>query len=172
MASTILILGVAILCAAFAWRLVRTPPSKIRNLSDWEAEKYDIDVQVLRNLLDSGEERYLRTHLPRPQFNFFQRKRIHLTLNMLKMIEANAAMLMRLGHLARMNGDQDLRQRGDELIVAALQLRRDIHVLRFCLTLKLLFPAWSVGLPRLEVSYRELMHRLIGVQQYRRPAFP
>src|SRR5215475_6617863 len=122
MASTILILGVAIVCAALAWRLVRTPPSKIRNLSDWEAEKNDIDVQVLRNLLDSAEERYLRTHLPRPQFNFFQRKRIHLTLEILKMIEANAAMLMRLGHLAKMNGDQDLRQRGDELIVAALQL--------------------------------------------------
>ena len=75
MASTILILVVAMLCVAFAWSLLHTPRSNIRDLSDWEAEKYEIDIQVLRNLLDRGEERYLRAHLSRPEFNFFQRKR-------------------------------------------------------------------------------------------------
>ncbi len=165
MASTILVLAVAILCIILAWSLLRGGHTEVRSLSDWEARKYEVDIQILRNLLASDEERYLRSSLSRNQFCFFHRKRTSLALGFLKLFEANAGMLMRLGQLARMKGDRALTQRSDELIAAALQFRWNVLLLRFCLYAKWLLPSWRMAVPGFEARYRELMACFVDIQQ-------
>jgi hypothetical protein len=172
MAATILILGLAILCIGLAWTLLQSNHVVVRNLADWESNRYEIDIEPLKNLLDRGEERYLRTHLSRAQFCSFQRKRIRLALDMLKLVEANAHMLMRLGQLAKMSNEQILAQRGAELSASALRLRWSMVLLRLCLSARWVFPAWPVALPAFEASYQELMDRFVFVQQSYRHVTP
>jgi hypothetical protein len=102
MVSTFLILGIVASSLALAWSLLRGAGSAIRCLEDWEAQRHEVDTHLFRLLLDRNEERYLRSVLPRDQFLVFQRMRIGFALRLLRLVEQNASMSMRLGQLARM----------------------------------------------------------------------
>ena len=80
------------------------PP--IKNLEDWEANNHAVEPELFRVLLDPAEERYLRQSLPAREFRLFQRKRMALALRWLNLVGDNAAMLMKLGQLARTEGIQ------------------------------------------------------------------
>jgi hypothetical protein len=165
MVSTLLILAVASSALALAWSLLRSGHPEIRNGQDWEEKKHEIDVQIFRALLDRDEERLLRSSLSRNQFEAFQRRRIRLALRMLQLVEENAGMLMRLGQLARMKGDPAVTQKADELVATAIQFRLNLLLARFCLSLKWVFPSWTVSLPAFEVRYQHLLDSLARVQQ-------
>lgn len=165
MVSTLLILVAVSSALALVWSLLRSGHTEIRSGRDWEEKKHEIDVQIFRALLDRNEERYLRSSLPHHQFQDFQRKRIRLALNMLRLVEENAGMLIRLGQLARMKGDPALTQKADELVASAIQFRLNLLLARFSLCLKWLFPSWTVSLPTFEVRYQTLLDSLAGVQQ-------
>jgi hypothetical protein len=165
MVSTLLVLAAAASALALAWSLLRSVPPEIRNQLDWEERKHEIDVQIFRALLDSGEETYLCSSLSRNQFQEFRRKRIGLALRMLRLVEENAGMLMRLGQLARMKGDPVLTEKADELVATAIQFRLNLLLARLSLCLKWLFPSWTVSLPAFEVRYQRLLDSLAGVQQ-------
>src|ERR1700739_2660340 len=157
MVSTVLVLTLAATALALAWVLLRGGHLEICNLQDWEEKKHDVDIQVFRSLLDHREGRYLRRSLPKEQFRVFQRKRIRLTWRMLRLVEDNAGMLMRLGHLARTKGDLRLKQQADELVVTAIQFRFNLLVVRLCLCLQWLFPFWGMSVPSYEMRYRQLL---------------
>lgn len=165
MVSTLLVFAAAASALALTWSLLRHVPPEIRNQLDWEERKHEIDVQVFRALLDSGEETYLRNSLARNQFQEFRRKRIRLALRMLRLVEENAGMLMRLGQLARMKGDPLLTEKADELVATAIQFRLNLFLARLSLCLKWLFPSWTVSLPAFEAKYQRLLDSLARVQQ-------
>ena len=165
MVSTLLILAVASSALAVAWSLLRSGHPEIRTGQDWGEKKHEIDVQIFRVLLDRNEERYLRGSLSHHQFRNFQRKRIQLAMRMLRLVEDNAGMLMRLGQLAKMQGDPLLTQKADELVAAALELRLNLLSAKLCLSLKWLFPSWKVAVPAFEVRYQDLLDCLVRVQQ-------
>jgi hypothetical protein len=165
MVSTLLVLTAAASALALAWSLLRSVPSEIKNQLDWEERKHEIDVQIFRALLDSGEETYLRSSLSRNQFQEFRRKRIRLALRMLRLVEENAGMLMRLGQLARMKGDPALTEKADELVATAMQFRLNLLLAKLSLCLKWLFPSWTVSLPAFEARYQHLLDSVARVQQ-------
>jgi hypothetical protein len=108
MVSTFLILAVVSFALAQAWSLLRCGHCEIRDLEDWQQKRHALNVQIFRVLLDPEEERYLRRSLPEKQFQIFQRRRIRLTLGMLRLAEENAGMLIRVGQLARLKRDATL----------------------------------------------------------------
>ena len=165
MLSTILILVVASSAMALAWSLLYDGRSGIRSEQDWEEKRHEIDVEILRRLLDRGEERYLRSCFSRKQFHSFQRRRIRLALRMLQLVEENAGMLMRLGQLARMKGDAVLTQKADELVATAIQLRLNLFLAKLCLSLKWLSPSSTIYVPAFEVRYENLLDCLVFVRQ-------
>jgi hypothetical protein len=165
MLSTFIVLGAAVAVFALAWSLLRRVHPEIRNRDDWEERKHEIDVHVFRALLDRNEERYLRSTLSRLQFQQFRRKRIELALRMLRLVEENAGMLMKLGHLARLKGDPELSERADELVATAIQFRLNLLQARLSLYLTWLFPSRTISLPAFEVRYQHLLDSLAGVQQ-------
>jgi hypothetical protein len=162
MVSTLLILAVASLALVFAYGLLRSGYPEIRNGRDWDEKKHDIDVQIFRVLLDRNEELQLRSFLSQNQFAAFQRRRIHLALRMLRLVDENAGMLMELGRLVKTKGDPALTQKVDELIATALQLRVNLFLARLCLYLKWLFPSSTISLPAFEVRYQHLLDSLQG----------
>jgi len=165
MVSTLIILGVALSALVLAWSLLRSGHPEICGGQDWEEKKHEIDVRIFRALLDRDEERYLRSTLLRNQFEAFQRRRIRLALRMLRLVDENAAMLMRLGQLAKMKGDPALTQKADELAAIAIRVRLNLLWARLCLCLKWIFPSWAVSLPTLEVRYQHLLDSLAWFQQ-------
>jgi hypothetical protein len=157
MVSTLLTLAVASLALVLAYALLRRAHSGLRDGHDWEQRKHAIDVKIFRVLLDRNEEAHLRRFLPPLQFANFQRRRIHLALRMLRLVDDNAGMAMELGRLAKLKGDPALASNIDEMIAMAFQLRLNLLLARLCLYVKWVFPSWAVSLPAFEVRYQHLL---------------
>ena len=157
MVSTLITLAVASLALVLTYGLLRRAHTGLRDNHNWEQRKHAIDVEIFRVILDSNEENQLRRFLPPYQFAKFQRRRIHLALRMLRLVDDNAGMAMELGRLAKMKGDLALAVKIDEMVATAFQLRLNLLLARLCLYLKLVFPSWTVSLPAFEVPYQHLL---------------
>jgi hypothetical protein len=157
MVSTLLTLAVASLALVLAYALLRHAHTGMRDHHDWEQRKHVIDVEIFRIILNRNEENQLRRLLPSQRFVSFQRRRIHLALRMLSLVDDNAGMAMELGRLAKMKPDLALAATIDEMIATAFQLRLNLLLARLCLYLKWAFPLWPVSLPAFEVRYQHLL---------------
>jgi hypothetical protein len=167
MVSTITILLASVLSLYLAWTIFRPGLPQIKSLEDWEAQNHAVDPELFRVLLDSGEERYLRQSLPPREFRIFQRKRISLALRWLNLVGENAAMLMKLGQLAKAGANPTLVKEAEDLIYGALRLRVNLSLVQPYLWLKWLFPGWTLSLPTVDISYEELLRYLSRIRQQR-----
>ncbi|HXP17561.1 MAG TPA: hypothetical protein VN868_10700 [Terriglobales bacterium] len=165
MVSTLTILAVSVLSLFLVWRILRPGLPEIRSLDDWETKKLPVDLETFRILLEPGEEQYMRRSLAVNAFRRFQRQRVGLALRGLQQVGKNAAMLMRLGQLAKASANPRLSKEAEDLIHAALRLRVNLLFLEPCLWLKWLFPGWNLSVPALEVQYEELLGYLGRVRR-------
>ena len=156
MVSTITILLVSVLSLYLVWTIFR--PGLPRSRA-WKTGKQKITrrSRVFRILLDPAEESYLRQSLPPQEFRVFQRKRIALALRWLDLVGENAAMLMKLGQLAKTGCESRLAREADDLIHGALRLRVNLLLVQPYLWLKWVFPGWALSLPAVEIPYEELL---------------
>ncbi|MGH9517241.1 MAG: hypothetical protein ACRD3P_16360 [Terriglobales bacterium] len=157
MVSTLLTLAVGFLALVLAYALLRRAHTGVRDHHNWEQRKHAIDVETFRVILDRNEEIQLRRFLSPLQFANFQRRRIHLALRMISLVDDNAGMAMEVGRLAKSKGDLTLVPKIDEMIATAFQLRLNLLVARLCLYLKWVFPSWAMSLPAFEVRYQHLL---------------
>ena len=167
MVSTLAILLASGLSLFLVWAVLRPGLPAIKSLEDWEAKRHNVDAEVFRILLDPAEEKYLQRALPPREFRRFQRKRLALALVALDSVGKNAAMLMKLGQLARTEGNPKLAREAEELIHGALRLRVNLSLVQPCLWLKWLFPGWALSLPAVEMPYEELLTYLSRIRQQR-----
>jgi hypothetical protein len=167
MVSTLIILFASVLCLLLVWAIVRPGLPQIRTLEDWEARKHEVDLDAFRLLLDAAEEEYLRTALPPPQFRAFQRRRLKLALDSLDLVGKNAAMLIKLGQLAKVGANPTLAREAEELINGALRLRVNLLLVQPCLWLKWFFPGWAMSIPAFALPYEELLSYLNRIRQQR-----
>ena len=167
MVSTLAILFASGLSLFLVWAVLRPGLPAIKSLEDWEAKRHKVDPEVFRILLDPSEEKYLQQALPPREFRSFQRKRLALALVALDLVGKNAAMLMKLGQLARTEGNPRLAREAEELIHGALRLRVNLSLVQPCLWLKWLFPGWTLSLPAVEMPYEELLTYLSRIRQQR-----
>src|SRR5216683_7671137 len=116
MVSTLIIVIAAVLSLFLVWEILRSGMPEIRSLNDWERKKHEVDLAALRILLEPSEGKFLHESLSRVQFRRFQRARCRLALRILELVEDNAAMLIKLGHLARVGANPALAEEADELI--------------------------------------------------------
>jgi hypothetical protein len=167
MVSTLAILFASGLSLFLVWAVLRPGLPAITSLEDWEAKRHNVHPEIFRILLDPSEEKYLQRALPPREFRVFQRKRLALALLTLDLVGRNAAMLMKLGQLAKMEGNPELAREAEELIHGALRLRVNLSLVQPCLWLKWLFPGWSLSLPTVEMPYEELLAYLSRIRQQR-----
>lgn len=167
MVSTITTLLASVLSLYLVWTIFRPGLPQIKSLEDWETKNHAVDPELFRVLLDPAEESYLRQSLPPQEFRRFQRKRISLALRWLNLVGENAAMLMKLGQLAKAGANPGLAREAEDLIDAALRLRLNMALAEPCLWLKWLFPDWTLSLPTAEIRYEELLEYFSRIQQQR-----
>lgn len=157
MVATLITLAVASLALVLAYALLRRAHTGVRDNHDWEERKHAIDVEVFRVILDRNEENQLRRFLSPNQFAKFQRRRIHLAVRMLRLVDENAGMAMELGRLAKLKSDSAFAAKIDAMIATAFQLRLNLVLARLCLYLKWAFPSWPVSFPAFEMRYQRLL---------------
>jgi hypothetical protein len=167
MVSTLIIVIGAVLSLFLVWEILRSGMPEIRSLDDWERKKHEVDLVALRILLEPSEERFLRESLSPVHFRRLQRARCRVTLRILQLVEDNAAMLIKLGHLARVGANPALAKEADELISRALRLRVNLLLVQAYLWLKWFFPGWMLSVPALEMPYEELLGYLGQIWQQR-----
>ena len=167
MVSTLIILFASLLCLLVVWSVLRSGLPQVRTLDDWESGKHEVDLGAFRLLLDPAEEAYLRASLPVPEFRTFQRQRLRLALNSLELVGKNAAMLMKLGQLAKHEANPKLAQQAEELIYGTVRLRVNLMLVQPCLWLKWLFPGWRMSVPAFAIPYEELLGYLSRIRQQR-----
>jgi len=93
------------------------------DLDQLASQLRSVDVAAFRNLIDEGEEQYLRDHLPQGEFRSIQRERKLAAIEYIRCAANNAAILLRLAEAARENPDPAVTQAADKLFDNALRLR-------------------------------------------------
>jgi hypothetical protein len=167
MVSTLTILLVSLMSLFLVWRVLRPSFPQVKSLEDWEARKHEVDPDIFRLLLDPAEEQYLRRSFSPPEFRVLQRRRMVLALHAIRMVGENAAMLMKLGQLAKLEANPALAKEAEDLIYGALRLRVNLLRVQPYLFLKWLFPGWTGKFPAVEVPYEELLSYFNRIRQQR-----
>jgi hypothetical protein len=167
MVSTLTILFVSVLSLFLVWRVLRPGFPQVKNLEDWEARKHEVDPDVFRLLLDPAEEQYLRRSFPPREFRALQRRRMALALHAIRLVGDNAAMLMKLGQLAKSEENPALTKEADDLIFGALRLRVNLLLVQPCLWLKWLFPGSTGMFLSVELPYEVLLAYVDRIRQQR-----
>lgn len=159
MVSTILILALAIVTLVLAWSLL-SRKSRASDSTNCEEKRHEIDIQILRSLLDPHEFDYLHSSLSRQNFQNVLRKRIRLTLTMLRLLEENAKVSMEVEPVPMAKNRSGLARPGDELVASMVQLRLNLLLARVCLWLQWLFPSSASLLSEWIQPYQHLLHCL------------
>jgi len=167
MVSTLIIVISAVLSLFLVWEILRSGIPEIRSPDDWDRKKHEVDLFAFRVLIEPSEENFLRESLSPIQFRLFQRARCRLALRILDLVENNAAMLIKLGHLARVGANPALAKEADELISRGHRLLVRLLFVQAYLWLKWLFPGWMLSVPALEMPYEELLGYLSQIRQQR-----
>lgn len=164
MVSTLLILVVAFAVLFFSWSLLRLGAWRLPKPQLWEQNGHEVDVQIFRVLTNCNEARFLRSSLSPAQFRQVQRRRIRLTLRILRLVEGNAEWLMSQTRLAKSDGDRTGAKVADELIAAAVQLRLNLWLARVYLCVQWLSPTWTFSVPDCAAQYQRLLDSLAGIR--------
>jgi|SRR5215467_11258220 len=93
------------------------------NLDQLRSQLQPVDVNAFRNLIDEGEELYLRQHLDPDDFRVIQRERKLAAIEYIRCAASNAAILIRLAEAAQQSPDPATSLAAEKLLENAFRLR-------------------------------------------------
>jgi hypothetical protein len=144
MITVVALVLMALLAVGVAIRLARG-----QRLSEEAAQRpgalAEIDMEAFRNLIDADDEAYLRSALPPAMFRRLRRKRLEAIAVYVRSIAFNAAVLLRLGELARRSSDPEVVIAGQQLAAGALRLRLNAFLLLIRLRTEIWIPSAAIG---------------------------
>lgn len=136
MTLAILLVVLAVLSLIFIIRfavlrsLRKTEPSRIQ----------PVDIDAFRNLVDAVEHEYLRSRLSPHEFRHVQRKRLLAAAAYIRVVAANAALLMIIGESALASPETEHAQAARKMIDDALILRRNATLALARIYIALIWP--------------------------------
>ena len=130
--------------------------SSPNRLEDLKGRTRPVDLDAFRNLVDPGEEDFLRSSLLPGQFRALQRERMRAALEYVQNAAHNAAFLLRMGEAATLNDDPRIAQAGGKLIDSALRLRAYALLYAAQLYVRIVFPEARLSYGRLADNYQHL----------------
>jgi hypothetical protein len=155
--AVILVL-LALLTLLFLVRVarVRAAHNSIVGVEALARQMRTVDIEAFRNLLDPGEEQYLRAHLPAREFRRVRRQRLRAAAEYVHCASRNAAVLIRLGEAARHSPEASVVEAGTRLVESATQLRLFAFQATSKLYLGMVFPALHVSAGSIPASYERI----------------
>jgi len=130
--------------------------SSSNRLEDLTGRTRPVDLEAFRNVVDPGEEDFLRANLPPRQFRRVQRERMRAALEYVQNAAHNADFLLGVGEAATRSPDPRIAQAGRQLIDSALRLRAYALVSCAKLRLRIVFPQARLSYGRLAENYEHL----------------
>jgi hypothetical protein len=139
MITTFILVVVALGALGFFIWALRGQSRAITDVRELPLQTRPIDVAAFRNLVDPGEEEFLRTNLGAREFTHLQRKRTLAVIAYVRCAAQNASVLLRVGEAARRSPDPEVALAAQQLVSGAIRLR-----LYAALALVKLYPATLV----------------------------
>jgi hypothetical protein len=130
--------------------------SSVNGVEDLAGRTRPVDLDAIRNLVDAGEEDFLRANLSRDEFRAVQRERTRAAVEYIRNSAHNAACLLRLGEAASRSGDPHIAEAGRRLIDSALRLRAYALLSNTRLYVRLVFPESRLSYGKLADNYQHL----------------
>jgi len=127
-----------------------------------------VDVEAFRNLIDPGEEEYLRTNLSPAEFRRIQRERLRAAVEYVSCAAHNAAILLRLADAGRRSSNPATAEAAQKLVDNALRLRLyALHAIPR-LYLGMILPGSRISPVRVVDRYEQMTRLvvLLGCLQY------
>jgi len=153
--TIILVLAGFLSLATILW-LARGRPEHPSSLVALRKEIQTLDVEAFRNLVDGGDEQFLRRALEPSQFKEVQRARMMAAIEYLGCASRNAAILHRFGEAARHSPNQAVAEAGEKLANSALRFRLNALEAILRLYLVMLIPTLSVRNLRVAERYERM----------------
>jgi hypothetical protein len=97
--------------------------NSVSGLEDLAGRTRPIDIEAFRNIIDPGEEEFLRANLSLREFRSLQRQRLLAASEYVSSAAHNAAVLLRLGQAGLHNADPTVAAAARQLVDNALRLR-------------------------------------------------
>jgi hypothetical protein len=158
----------ALLTLLFLVRLTRGRRLNLRVLENPAEHLRAVDVEAFRNLVDPGEEEFLRTNLAPAEFRKIQRERLRAAVEYVSCAAQNAGVLLRLADAGRRSSDPATAEAAEKLVNNALRLRLyAVHTIPR-LYLGMIFPGTRISPVRIAESYEQMTRQvvLLGCLQY------
>jgi hypothetical protein len=153
MITVVVLVIMAMLATGIGIRLARG-----QRLSEEYAQRPDVltqvDMDAFRNLIDSDDETYLRSVLAPAVFRRLQKQRLQAIAAYVRCIASNAAILLRLGELARRSSDPEIAGAGQQLAAGALRLRLSAFLVLVRLRTEIWIP--GAAIVRIGSAYEQL----------------
>jgi hypothetical protein len=155
---------------AVAWG-ARGSAAVVHDISELEARLVPIDLAAFENLIDASEVRFLRGSLAPAQFRRVQRARLTATLQYVKEMALNAAVLIKTGQLVLASPDAtpEAAKAAESMVSSALQLRLRAMLAICELSIEYLVPAVNVSLTACAQRYDSLALSMRRVSALYRP---
>ncbi len=123
MTITLIFALVVLLALVFLVRLTKGLALSANVLEEPTEHIRAVDVEAFRNLIDPGEEEYLRTNLSPAEFRRIQRERLRAAVEYVSCAAHNAAILLRLADAGRRSSNPATAEAAQKLVDNALRLR-------------------------------------------------
>jgi hypothetical protein len=123
MTVPLIFLALGILALIFIVVLAKGQLSRGGNLGELASRLRPIDVEAFRNLIDEGEEDFLRERLTAREFRSIYRERMLAAAEYVWCASQNAGILTRLAEAARQDQDPATTAAAEKLLDNALRLR-------------------------------------------------
>ena len=123
MTIALILVILALLALLFLLRIAKGRASDSTSVADLASSIRPVDIEAFRNLVDPAEEQFLEANLSPVEFRRIQRERVRAAIEYISCAAGNAAILIRLGEVARRSPDAAIAEAGDKLVDNAIRLR-------------------------------------------------
>jgi len=160
MTVTVILVLVGLLALAGLLVLAKGHVGSTANVENLTEQLRSVDVEAFRNLVDPGEEQFLRANLPGSEFRKIQRERMLAAIEYVSCAARNGAILTRVGDAARHSPEPSMAAAGEKLVDTAIRLRLYAFHAMATLYLGLVLPGVRISPVGIAESY-EQMTRLV-----------
>jgi hypothetical protein len=168
MTVTLILICAALLALGLLARLAKGRAVAPEVLENPTEHLRSVDVEAFRNLVDPGEEQFLRAHLAPAEFRKIQRERLRAAVEYVSCAAQNAGVLLRLADAGRRSSDPATAEAAEKLVNNALRLRLyALHTIPR-LYVGMIFPGARISPVGIAESYEQMTRQvvLLGCLQY------
>ncbi|MGA8490817.1 MAG: hypothetical protein WB711_10365 [Terriglobales bacterium] len=168
MIITFILVVIAFLALGFLIRLAKGRTSASEVLQNPTEHIRSVDVEAFRNLVDPGEEQFLRAQLPPAEFRRIQRERLRAAVDYVSCAAQNASILLRVADAGRRSSDPAVAEAAEKLVDNAIRLRLYAFQAMARLYLGMILPGSRISPVGIAESYEQMTRLvvLLGCLQY------